>query len=72
MVLLSSMAEGLVIFAGHGNPYAHKLPDMVAMAVKVATNLVDTATPEMIHSLRDEWVDVPFNTLWMPASLRDS
>ncbi|WP_353199261.1 TetR/AcrR family transcriptional regulator [Sandarakinorhabdus sp.] len=46
---ISASMEGTTIFAGHGKPWAHQMPQMKALAVTALVHLAKTVTPAEIQ-----------------------
>ena len=48
---ISASLEGTTIFAGHGKPWAHQMPQLKALAVTSLVHLARTITPDEIPAL---------------------
>jgi AcrR family transcriptional regulator len=48
---ISATMEGTTIFAGHGKPWAHQMPQLKAIAVKALVELARTITPAEISTM---------------------
>jgi hypothetical protein len=46
---ISASLEGTTIFAGHGKPWAHQMPQLKALAVTSLVQLAKTITPAEIQ-----------------------
>jgi Transcriptional regulator len=72
-LFMSAFVEGTTIFAGHGRPYAGRMPDLAALAMDTFTRMVETATPEKIIAMRREWAEASKDLSRLPAfALREA
>lgn len=72
-VFLASLVEGSTIFAGHGKPFASRMPDFAALAIETFLHLVETTTPDRLHALRRDWAEASPEINSLPAfALRES
>jgi AcrR family transcriptional regulator len=48
---ISATMEGTTIFAGHGKPWAHQMPQLKAIAVRSLVDLARSITPDELRAL---------------------
>ena len=71
-IFFSSLAEGSTIFAGHGKPYADRMADISALAIRSFMEIAENITPGELHSLRAEWEKAPAAAPWVPGSFLEN
>ncbi|WP_395670282.1 TetR/AcrR family transcriptional regulator [Phenylobacterium sp.] len=69
VVFVACFVEGSAIFAGYGRPYAGKMPDLAAMALRGLFDVITTVTPAELASLRTAWAEAPAEISGPPAFL---
>ena len=66
---ISSFIEGSTLFAGHGKPYAARMPALAAIAIRGFVHLVETLQPQDLEAVEREWEAArsaaPSPSIWM-------